>query len=318
MQNNFEAYYYYGDEDEEPIRVKDHLEVFIPGKVRETKTKYNVSESYLCEINESTTLYHRSTKEFQPGDILDSKYVKQNGKHWLENITSELELEKFRKNNYPDRPSRFDSVFLSVVPKARFLSKGFLYEVKPIGDIFVTNSQTIDKLIGYLGMTPERAEILFHSYWNPQKEDLGKDQVNNLEVLSDRAQVIRKVEEKEDLNVGDEVELIRPVLLDYHGYQKDGNNILTDYQIQKLLSHKILQVKVDSKYPNFYEVKIPKGTAAIVSRIRKNDKGSLAKYRSLDISIPGLEFTHFNILADKYQDVKYDARSNWKNYLRKV
>ena len=106
------------------------------------KTYFN---SLLLEINENTILYHRSTQEHQPGDTLTPSTRFSDG-HWLQNNFMEQKLEDYRKENYPDKPSRLNCVYASVVPRSVFLDKGNLYKVKPIGNFHVTLAYYIDKM----------------------------------------------------------------------------------------------------------------------------------------------------------------------------
>ncbi len=103
-----------------------------------------MSKPILTEISENVTLYHRSEYPMKVGDVIKAK-KDEDGKHWLEHIPSEIGLEYYRREKFPDKPSRFTCVYSSVVPRSRFVDKGTLYVVKPRGKIHVANSAIIDK-----------------------------------------------------------------------------------------------------------------------------------------------------------------------------
>jgi len=98
----------------------------------------------LFEISEQSTLYHRSMKKMEVGEIIKPKKIK--GTHWLEKNIFESVLEYFRQKKFPDRPSRFNSIYCSIIPRTRFKDKGYLYVVKPIGNMLMTNSKFIDRM----------------------------------------------------------------------------------------------------------------------------------------------------------------------------
>lgn len=128
-------------------------------------------KSLLSEISENVTLYHRSHYPMKVGDVIKSKRD-EDGKHWLEDIPSEIGMEYYRKKNFPDKPSRLSCVYSSVIPRSRFVDKGILYVVKPRGKIHVADSTIID---------------LFHESFDRQNSDyermrrMVKDQPEQLE-----------------------------------------------------------------------------------------------------------------------------------------
>lgn len=99
----------------------------------------------LTEISNNTILYHRSSERLSQGQILEP-YGDSKEDHWLKGQYTEKMLEKFREKYAPDKPSRFNCIFSSVVPRSVFLTKGYLYEVKPIGKIHSTLAYYINEI----------------------------------------------------------------------------------------------------------------------------------------------------------------------------
>ena len=121
----------------------------------------------LNEITEDTILYHRSPEDFQEGQILDPK-EKFKGDHPYLKRPIEVKLEEYRQEHAPNAPSRMNCVFCSTVPRAAFVGRGKLYEVKPIGNFHITMAYYINQignryeevsyseLEGNIGSWPER------------------------------------------------------------------------------------------------------------------------------------------------------------------
>jgi len=104
-----------------------------------------VNESVLNELSHNSTLYHRSMKKMEVGEIIKPK-MNDKGSHWLADQPVEKAMELFRKKNFPDKPSRLSGIYCSVIPRSRFKDKGYLYVVKPIGKMLMTNSRLIDEI----------------------------------------------------------------------------------------------------------------------------------------------------------------------------
>lgn len=97
----------------------------------------------LKEMSANATLYHRSHRIYKVGD----KIKPEDRKAVLED-PCERALELYRKQFYPDAPSRFTSVFATTVPRSRFRTKGHLYTVR-IGTgskWMMTDSYLIDEI----------------------------------------------------------------------------------------------------------------------------------------------------------------------------
>jgi hypothetical protein len=100
--------------------------------------------SEIVELSPRTDLYHRTTANLQPGDVVEGK---RSSKH-REKSQAERALEIARIERFSDKPSRIGSTFASLVPRSRFAGFGQLYRVALIpGDPYlVADSMLIDKL----------------------------------------------------------------------------------------------------------------------------------------------------------------------------
>lgn len=198
-----------------------------------------LSESLLTEISENTSLYHRSYKKMEPGEII-KPHIADGG---LSYKFSELALEEERKLTAPNAPSRLNCVFSSLIPRSRFVDKGYLYRIKPIGKIFLADSTLIDVItekfereyydrIGrydqqerkhYEEDFKKKPSMLLqflpydaNYYWEgyvPEFSKHGKQALRDIEVLSDSAKVLEVVQESEKSTpfvVGDIVEVTEP------------------------------------------------------------------------------------------------------------
>ena len=115
----------------------------------------------LLEIDNNTTLYHRSLHQYKVGDIIDPKVKFGDGStHWLASQVSEKALEAYRQKNFPDKPSRFKCVYTSIIPNSAFIGKGPVYEVKPMGKWFLTFGNYINKINEQFERRVERCEYL--------------------------------------------------------------------------------------------------------------------------------------------------------------
>lgn len=93
------------------------------------------------DLQPGVRVYHRSPRIMKPGDIVESR--KTNGRHWLTDKWSELALERYRKERHSDLPSRLDCVYGTLTPRSRFLSKGHLHVIEPIGSIIDGASEIV-------------------------------------------------------------------------------------------------------------------------------------------------------------------------------
>ena len=191
------------------------------------KLSHLLLEQLLREISTDTPLYHRSLRKMNVGDAIEIPKDLTTNKHYLANKMGELAMEQERLLEAPDAPSRLNCVYSSLIPRSRFVDKGYLYRVKPTGRIFVADSTLIDtimerfdreyyervsrydqqdrkeieqdllqnpsKLTNYL---PREA----YEYWMGEKPNIaafGKAALRDLEVLSDGAIVTEVVSESE-------------------------------------------------------------------------------------------------------------------------
>jgi hypothetical protein len=121
------------------------------------KLSHLLLEQLLNEISTNTPLYHRSLRKMNVGDAIEIPKDLTTNKHYLANKMGELALEQERKEIAPDAPSRLNCVYSSLIPRSRFVDKGYLYRVKPTGRIFVADSTLIDTIM-------ERFDIEYYDY----------------------------------------------------------------------------------------------------------------------------------------------------------
>lgn len=98
----------------------------------------------IVELSPRTDLYHRTTANLQPGDVVEGKRSSKS----REKSQAERALENARIERFSDKPSRIGSTFASLVPRSRFAGFGQLYKVALIpGDPYlVADSMLVDKL----------------------------------------------------------------------------------------------------------------------------------------------------------------------------
>lgn len=228
------------------------------------KLKTILSEGLITELSENSTLYHRSLKKMKVGDIIKPKTDKS-GKHWLAGIPFELVLEEFRKNNFPDKPSRLSCVYSSAVPRSRFSEKGYLYVIKPIGKMFMTDSTLIDTMADRFSRDVSD-EWINHGlkmndvknspstymryldgvdadrYWKGRMYNDVRSKINDIEILSESARIIEVVSE-DKLVIGDKVRVLEDgkiyCWLDlylFHGNMIDKYNRKNDEIFNKFIA----------------------------------------------------------------------------------
>ena len=186
------------------------------------KLSHLLLEQLLREISTDTPLYHRSLRKMNVGDAIEIPKDLTTNKHYLANKMGELAMEQERLLEAPDAPSRLNCVYSSLIPRSRFVDKGYLYRVKPTGRIFVADSTLIDTIMErfdreyYENISkydqPLRKEIEQDLLQNPSRltEFLpseayyywkgsapNKNTLRDIEVLSDGAIVTEVVSESE-------------------------------------------------------------------------------------------------------------------------
>ena len=186
------------------------------------KLSHLLLEQLLNEISTNTPLYHRSLRKMNVGDVIEIPKDLTTNKHYLANKMGELAMEQERLLEAPDAPSRLNCVYSSLIPRSRFVDKGYLYRVKPTGRIFVADSTLIDTIMERFDREyyehvsrydqQDRKEIEQDLLQNPSKltnylpreayeywkgSVPNKDTLRDIEVLSDGAIVTEVVSESE-------------------------------------------------------------------------------------------------------------------------
>lgn len=167
------------------------------------------------DVQPGVRLYHRSHVKFKVGDILTAQNDPKTGQHWLADRDYEKALERVRKDLHPDLPSRFDCVYASFVPHSRFLRKGHLYVIEPIGKVFVTDSKIIDEM----GESRHYNYSSVLRYWEGVEPE--RWNIADLEALMTSARVVEVIEEKARLKFNDVIEFSEqaptiPVTIKYY------------------------------------------------------------------------------------------------------
>jgi hypothetical protein len=182
----------------------------------------------IVELSSHTDLYHRTTANLLPGDVIEGK---RSSKH-REKRQAERALENARVERFSDKPSRIGSAFASLVPRSRFAGFGQLYKVALIpGDPYlVADSILIDKLWDIESKAVDNAYRIgknhdMHTINNLVLYDIeraGKSIIDNfwkgvtatkenladIEVMAPRFRVLEKVEEGQTVvRSGDTIKL---------------------------------------------------------------------------------------------------------------
>ena len=169
----------------------------------------------IVELSSRTDLYHRTTANLQPGDVVEGKRSSKS----REKSQAERALENARIERFSDKPSRIGSTFASLVPRSRFAGFGQLYRVALIpGDPYlVADSMLIDKLwdiesaaVNNAYSTGRNHDIntinnlvlykigqdgknIIDDFWNGVTAT--KENLADIEVMAPRFRVLEKVEE---------------------------------------------------------------------------------------------------------------------------
>ena len=306
------------------------------------KLSHLLLEQLLSEISTNTPLYHRSMRKMNVGDAIEIPKEPSSGKHYLASKMGELALEEERKEVAPNAPSRLNCVYSSLIPRSRFVDKGYLYRVKPTGRIFVADSTLIDTIMerfdreyyDYISRydRPERTEIEqdllknpsrlteylpreAYEYWKGEKPNIaafGKSALRDIEILSDGAVVTEVVSESEKSTpfvIGNDVVVTESDKLRAH---------LTLYLNTKTIA-KGEEVKPDytseeiSSLLNYIGNEIFDGVKPEPSKYTENTyeflgnlkKGAKLKITSLASNIRGGR-SGSNIKAGKYETIMFD------------
>ena len=169
----------------------------------------------IVELSPRTDLYHRTTANLQPGDVVEGKRSSKS----REKSQAERALENARIERFSDKPSRIGSTFASLVPRSRFAGFGQLYKVALIpGDPYlVADSMLVDKLWDIESKAVDNAysigrnhdvntinnlvlykigqdgKSVINDFWKGVTAT--KENIADIEVMAPRFRVLEKVEE---------------------------------------------------------------------------------------------------------------------------
>lgn len=302
------------------------------------KFKEIVLENLLAELSERNTLYHRSLKKMKVGDIIKPRMDKT-GSHWLASLPFELVLEEYRKEKFPNAPSRLNCIYSSVVPKSRFVDKGYLYIIKPIGKMLMTNSSYIDILadrfsreeIRYYDRGIKAADIkanpkhflydldyyLAQKYWKGEIEN-GRKDIDDIEILSESAKIIEIVNEENKLIVGNNVKVtesdkiyctvdlyLEEDMIDKYESKSDENFMNFVKDVENLFSGNF------KKQFDKYDYDRKSGRISIQGFLRKGDK-----LKILFIQSAGYRKYEDDYVIGKYKQMLFGFYLNNKYYDR--
>jgi len=184
----------------------------------------------IVELSPRIDLYHRTTANLQPRDIVEGK---RSSKSREENQI-ERALENARIERFSDKPSRIGIAFASLVPRSRFARFGQLYKVALIpGDpYFVADSMLVDNLnnlwlikreeavkaASEAGKTLDEVKLvkevfkgfegksIIDNFWKGVTAT--KENLADIEVMAPRFRVLEKVEEGQAVvRIGDTIKL---------------------------------------------------------------------------------------------------------------
>ena len=270
------------------------------------------------------------------GDVIEIPKDLTTNKHYLANKMGELAMEQERLLEAPDAPSRLNCVYSSLIPRSRFVDKGYLYRVKPTGRIFVADSTLIDTIMerfdreyyervsrydqqdrkeieqdllknpsGLTEFLPSEA----YYYWKGSVPN--KDTLRDIEVLSDGAIVTEVVSESEKSTpfvMGDDVvvtesdKLRANLTLYLNSTTAKGDEVKSNYTPEEINS-----------LLNYIGNNIFDGVKAEPSKYTENSydflgnlkKGAKLKIISLASNIRGGR-SAYNIAAGKYETIMFD------------
>jgi hypothetical protein len=296
------------------------------------KLNYLLLEQLLREISTNTPLYHRSLRKMNVGDAIEIPKEPSSGKHYLASKMGELALEQERLLEAPNAPSRLSCVYSSLIPRSRFVDKGYLYRVKPTGKIFVADSTLIDTIMERFDREyyefisrydqPERKEIEQDLLQNPSKltnylpseayyywkgSGPNKNTLRDIEVLSDGAIVTEVVSEKstpfvtgDDVVVTESDKLKASLDLYINSKGEEVKPDLTEQEINDLLNYIGNEIFDGVKSENRYGAITFKGYLK---------KGAKLKIISLVSNIKG---GRENTRKGKYETMMFDFYFNDK------
>ena len=305
------------------------------------KLSHLLLEQLLNEISTNTPLYHRSLRKMNVGDVIEIPKDLTTNKHYLANKMGELAMEQERLLEAPDAPSRLNCVYSSLIPRSRFVDKGYLYRVKPTGRIFVADSTLIDTIMERFDREyyehvsrydqPLRKEIEqdllqnpskltnylpreAYEYWMGEKPNIaafGKAALRDLEVLSDGAIVTEVVSESEKSTpfvMGDDVvvtesdKLRANLTLYLNSTTAKGDEVKSNYTPEEINS---LLNYIGNNIFDDVKAEPSKYTENSYDFLGNLKKGTKLKIISLASNIRGGR-SSYNIAAGKYETIMFD------------
>ena len=305
------------------------------------KLSHLLLEQLLNEISTNTPLYHRSLRKMNVGDAIEIPKEPNSGKHALTSKIGELAMEQERLLEAPDAPSRLNCVYSSLIPRSRFVDKGYLYRVKPTGRIFVADSTLIDTIMERFDREyyehvsrydqPLRKEIEqdllqnpskltnylpreAYEYWMGEKQNIsafGKADLRDLEVLSDGAIVTEVVSESEKSTpfvMGDDVvvtesdKLRANLTLYLNSTTAKGDEVKSNYTPEEINS---LLNYIGNNIFDDVKAEPSKYTENSYDFLGNLKKGAKLKIISLASNIRGGR-SAYNIAAGKYETIMFD------------
>ena len=305
------------------------------------KLSHLLLEQLLNEISTNTPLYHRSLRKMNVGDVIEIPKDLTTNKHYLANKMGELAMEQERLLEAPDVPSRLNCVYSSLIPRSRFVDKGYLYRVKPTGRIFVADSTLIDTIMERFDREyyehvsrydqPLRKEIEqdllqnpskltnylpreAYEYWMGEKPNIaafGKAALRDLEVLSDGAIVTEVVSESEKSTpfvMGDDVvvtesdKLRANLTLYINSATAKGDEVKSNYTPEEINS---LLNYIGNNIFDDVKAEPSKYTENSYDFLGNLKKGTKLKIISLASNIRGGR-SSYNIAAGKYETIMFD------------
>ena len=263
-----------------------------------TLLKSLIRESLLNErstLPAGVDLYHRSSKTFKVGDIIDGSYASK-----VRNAsTAEIALERIRKSkierswqrdwkyknppkgrgkkrveipappipdDFDTGPSRLTSVFASLIPRSRFMNYGKLYRVKIVGDVYkIADSRLIDEIHKKSIEENHIEEVIYAiSYladrYFEQDVKITKYNLNDIEIYAPKMQVVEVIEEEGRVLSGNKYVSDSPITIQI-SYRPDD-------EVSRKLEEEGFVIEAGGYYAN---LTIPAGTVIKFEAVNKRD-----------------------------------------------
>lgn len=250
-------------------------------------------EKLLQELSRGSVLYHRSTKELEPGQKIGGRGSTHGQDDHDRKAEAEEEFEEYRRGFASGKPSRYGAVFLSPTPKSRFNAFGDLYKAKLTGNYHVADSRMIDAFQSPYDYDITQGDAV-ECYWNPGSSkscpDIRNVNPKYIEVVADEAVVVEKVG-NDFVTEGDVVRVTEsppvPVQKGADGTSNDPDVWRKHPKIEE-----VFQVE-SGKYQNFdkYEARLKIPSTWKVSYAQPHDTHRQQK-RIRDRGGPGMNYAY--------------------------